>query len=166
MMNVIIQSNPVNWDTEGSIESIRIKRVRLLKSKNNNRFLLEQNANKINEDVGISNFHKLVILQTKSTERLKNRSSLSISWSKLFSAWLVWFLKIVWNWRLQIILPVYCTWEHRHAFNWRYRLLVTVFDAILTSRQTLEKFIQCLYENLMSNNFRKAALLKKIWFVN
>ena len=79
MMNVIIMSNPVNSDTEGSIESIRIKWVRLLKSKNNNRFLLEQNANKINEDVGISNFHKLVILQTKSTERLKNRSSLSIS---------------------------------------------------------------------------------------
>ena len=41
-------------------------------------------------------------------------------------------------------------------------LLVTVFDAILTSRQTREKFIQGLYENLMSNNFRKAALLKKI----
>ena len=32
--------------------------------------------------------------------------------------------------------------------------LVTVFDAILTSRQTREK-LQCLYENLMSNNFRK-----------
>ena len=39
--------------------------------------------------------------------------------------------------------------------------LVTVFDAILTSRQTREK-LQCLYENLMSNNFRKTALLKKI----
>ena len=30
--------------------------------------------------------------------------------------------------------------------------LVTVFDTILTSRQTREK-LQCLYENLMSNNF-------------
>ena len=30
--------------------------------------------------------------------------------------------------------------------------LVTVFDAILTSRQTCEK-LQCLFENLMSNNF-------------
>ena len=39
--------------------------------------------------------------------------------------------------------------------------LVTVFDAILTSRQTREK-LQCLYENLMSNNFRKTAILKKI----
>ena len=38
--------------------------------------------------------------------------------------------------------------------------LVTVFDAILTSRQTREK-LQCLYENLMSNNFRKTAVLKK-----
>ena len=32
--------------------------------------------------------------------------------------------------------------------------LVTVFHAILTSRQTCEK-LPCLYENLMSNNFRK-----------
>ena len=32
--------------------------------------------------------------------------------------------------------------------------LVTVFDAILTSRQTSEK-LQSLYENLMSKNFRK-----------
>ena len=38
--------------------------------------------------------------------------------------------------------------------------LVTVFDAILTSRQTREK-LQCLYENLMSNNSRKTAVLKK-----
>ena len=43
--------------------------------------------------------------------------------------------------------------------------LVTVFDAIFTSRQTREK-LQCLYENLMSSNFRKTALLKKICFVN
>ena len=39
--------------------------------------------------------------------------------------------------------------------------IVTVFDAILTSRQTCEK-LQCLYESLMSNNFRKTAGLKKI----
>ena len=32
--------------------------------------------------------------------------------------------------------------------------LVTIFDAILTSRQTCEK-LQCLYEKLMSNHFRK-----------
>ena len=37
--------------------------------------------------------------------------------------------------------------------------LVTVFDAILTSRQTREK-LQWLYENLMSNNFRRTAVLK------
>ena len=39
--------------------------------------------------------------------------------------------------------------------------LVTVFDVILTSRQTRKK-LQCLYENLMWNNFRKTAVLKKI----
>ena len=35
--------------------------------------------------------------------------------------------------------------------------LATVFDAILTSRQTREK-LQCLYENLMSNNFRRIVI--------
>ena len=39
--------------------------------------------------------------------------------------------------------------------------LVTVFDAILTSSQAREK-LQCLYENLMSKNFRKTAALEKI----
>ena len=39
--------------------------------------------------------------------------------------------------------------------------LVTVFDAILTSRQTREK-LQYLYENPMSNYFCKMAVLKKI----
>ena len=43
--------------------------------------------------------------------------------------------------------------------------LVTVFDAILTNRQKCEK-LQCLYENLMSNNFRTTAVLKKISVVN
>ena len=43
--------------------------------------------------------------------------------------------------------------------------LVTVFDAILTSRQTREK-LQCLYENLMSDYFRKTAVLKEISIVN
>ena len=33
--------------------------------------------------------------------------------------------------------------------------LVTVFDAIFTSRQTRREKVQCLYENLMSNNFRE-----------
>ena len=35
-----------------------------------------------------------------------------------------------------------------------------VLEAILTSRQPCEK-LQCLYENLVSNNFRKTAVLKK-----
>ena len=43
--------------------------------------------------------------------------------------------------------------------------LVTVFDAILTSRQSHEK-LQCLYENLMSNYFHKTVVLNKISIVN
>ena len=39
--------------------------------------------------------------------------------------------------------------------------LVTVFDAILTSKQMREK-LQCLYENLMPHNFRKTAPLNMI----
>ena len=38
--------------------------------------------------------------------------------------------------------------------------LVTVLDAILTRRQTREK-LQCFYENLMSNNFPRTAVMKK-----
>ena len=34
------------------------------------------------------------------------------------------------------------------------------YSGLLTSRQTCEK-LQCLYENPMSNNFRKTAVLKK-----
>ena len=37
--------------------------------------------------------------------------------------------------------------------------LVTDFDAILTSRPVREK-LQCLYENPMSNNFRRTVLKK------
>ena len=43
--------------------------------------------------------------------------------------------------------------------------LVTVFDAILTSRQTREK-LQCLYENLMSNIFRYNGSSEKNMNVN
>ena len=38
--------------------------------------------------------------------------------------------------------------------------LITVFDAIWTSRQPRAK-LQCLYENLISHNFRKTAVMKK-----
>ena len=44
-------------------------------------------------------------------------------------------------------------------------VLVKVFDAIVTSKQTCKK-LQCLYENLMSNIFRKTAVLNKISIVN
>ena len=39
--------------------------------------------------------------------------------------------------------------------------LVTVFDAILTNRQTREK-LQCLYKDIMSNNFRRTATKQRI----
>ena len=63
-----------------------------------------------------------------------------------------------------------------HKILWRHICLWTesrrdglisldFVDAILTSRQTCEK-LQCLYENLMSNNFRKTAVLKKISIVD
>ena len=38
--------------------------------------------------------------------------------------------------------------------------LVTVLDDILTTRQTSDK-LKCLYENPMSNNFRKWLLSEK-----
>ena len=56
------QSNPVNTDSEGSIESVHSKWVMLLKSKNT--LLLEQNTKVTEEDISIVklnifNFHKL-----------------------------------------------------------------------------------------------------------
>ena len=42
----------------------------------------------------------------------------------------------------------------------KYTDLVTVLEAILTSRQPREK-LQCLYENLMSSNSQKTAVLKQ-----
>ena len=39
--------------------------------------------------------------------------------------------------------------------------LITVFDPILTGKQVGVK-LQCLYENPMSNNFRKTSVLKKL----
>ena len=54
-----------------------------------------------------------------------------------------------------IVRDIVCRSNTRSSID-----LVTVFDAILTSRQTCEK-LQCLYENLMSNDFRKTAVLKK-----
>ena len=40
--------------------------------------------------------------------------------------------------------------------------LVTVLEAILTSRQPREK-LPCLYENLISDTFRKTAITIKLW---
>ena len=62
--------------------------------------------------------------------------------------------------RLKFSIFQYCSLQ-MYNVHWSAIDLVTVFDAILTSRQTREK-LQCLYENLMSNNFRITAFLKKI----
>ena len=43
--------------------------------------------------------------------------------------------------------------------------LVTVLEAILTSRQPREK-LQCFYENLLSNNCRKTPIMEKKGIVN
>ena len=68
-----------------------------------------------------------------------------------------------------LTLETYSTCSHRFVLqngqNGGGIDLVTVFDAILTSRQPREK-LQCLYENLMSNNFYKTAVLNKISIVN
>ena len=55
----------------------------------------------------------------------------------------------------------------RMDMDWNLKQLgqLLIDLGILTSRQTREK-LQWLYENLMSNNFRRTAVLKKIWFVN
>ena len=87
--------------------------------------------------------------------------------SDLFFFWKCrpgWMKNLLLNfWRARQILLNAC-WIRLK--KWQVQIdFVTVFDAILTSRQTREK-LQCLYENLMSNNFRKTAVLKKISIVN
>ena len=77
-------------------------------------------------------------------------------------------IKQLLDWGLEIpaIINVLATWLFRispksHPIQCNCLIdLVTVFDATLTSRRTREK-LQCLYENLVSNNFRKTAVLKK-----
>ena len=71
-----MQSNLVNTDTEGTIESVHIKRVMLFKL-NKKHLLYYQNTEGIKENISIvklntSNPHKTVIPRTKSTETLKN----------------------------------------------------------------------------------------------
>ena len=59
----------------------------------------------------------------------------------------------------------YCKLKYANLVERNLIDLVTVFDAILTSRQTHEK-LQCLYENLMSDNFRTGGCSQKIRIVN
>ena len=48
---------------------------------------------------------------------------------------------------------------------YNYVGLITVLEVVLSGRQPREKE-QCSYENLMSNNFRKGVVLKKVGTVN
>ena len=73
-----IQSNLVNTDAEGTIESVHTKRIMLFKL-NKKHLLYEQNTKGIKENISIvklntSNLHKTVIPRTKSTETLKRHS--------------------------------------------------------------------------------------------
>ena len=47
-----------------------------------------------------------------------------------------------------------------HCRPWLASLFIANLNLVLTSRQTREK-LQCLYENLMWNNFRKTAVLEE-----
>ena len=67
-------------------------------------------------------------------------------------------LYFIWNWH-RVIFYSCATLDLLTACLFKEIGLITVFGAILTSRQTgLKK--QCLYGNPMSNNFDKTTLLK------
>lgn len=79
----------------------------LFKSKKHLR--LEHNSKKIKDDsaivkLDISNFHKAVIPRIKSTETLKNRSSIHFLIKTVRSPENSFDAKIVWSWRLQIVV--------------------------------------------------------------
>ena len=62
----------------------------------------------------------------------------------------------------KVLKPVINYWKSagRRILCFVLFVIDTVFDAILTSRQTRNK-LQCLYENLTWNYFRRMAVLKK-----
>ena len=99
----------------------------------------------------------------KTSETVAKRDA-TFSWTSVSEQWIANWKDIFWSTGVtqnaRKLLPSY--W----ILNMSIIDLVTVFDAILTSRQTRKK-LQWLYENLMSNNFRRTAFLKKKkkWFV-
>ena len=70
---------------------------------------------------------------------------------------LAFFIKTLWFIHIILLCP-----SHLHSLQSVFVCLdvVTVFYAILRSKQTCEK-LQCLYENLLAINFRKTAVLNK-----
>ena len=73
---------------------------------------------------------------------------------------MIYIIKQEGSYQNKVNSSLVCTCNCKIGY-WSRIDLVTVFGAILTSRQTREK-LQCLYENLMSNNFRRMAVLKNI----
>ena len=73
-------------------------------------------------------------------------SCIKLSFSLVYRSW----LQLKWWVYLQV-----------ETYSTKSIDLVTVLEAILTSRQPREK-LQCLYENVMSKDFRKTAVLRKI----
>ena len=71
----------------------------------------------------------------------------------------MWFILFLVFFSSKIYLTL--TYSYFEKYYWLPPLidLVTVFDAILTSRQTREK-LQCLYENLMLDSFSRDFLSK------
>ena len=93
----------------------------------------------------------------KTSETIARRDA-TFSWTSVSEQWIANWKDIFWitgvNQNARKLLPSY--W----ILNMSIIDLITGFDAILTSRQTRKK-LQWLYENLMSNNFRRTAVLKK-----
>ena len=77
---------------------------------------------------------------------LSEFSCIKLSFSLVYRSW----LQLKWWVYLQV-----------ETYSTKSIDLVTVLEAILTSRQPREK-LQCLYENVMSKDFRKTAVLRKI----
>ena len=79
---MLVQSNPVNTDTEGTIESVRINGVRIKRVmlfKSTIKLLLDRNTLEIKQGISIvklniSNVHKAIITWTMSVETLKSSS--------------------------------------------------------------------------------------------
>ena len=110
--------------------------------------------------------HFLVPSPTKCTCRFMKKISTERSYTRRHRNHNIfwWFLELfgrevtsgAFPWPQTILKQL----EEWHVSSWNYRPCHGFGDHFLTSRQPSEK-LQCLYKNLMSNSFRKTAVLKK-----